>query len=175
MSVTTQSGRWHRPAMGLGLGVVVGLVLGGLWAPRAMQAVATDREESFAMATGLVDDGIEAVYTLDFLSGQLSAAVVNPQSRQFSMSYQRQIAQDFGLEAGKNPKFLMVTGQNELRGGGQAQFGGSILYVAELGSGKMASYAIPFNRSALNRPGAVVEAIVLLQVVPFRGAAIRGQ
>jgi hypothetical protein len=65
----------HRRLVWLGMGLVGGLILCGVWPQTPLHAVATDRSETFAVATGFVDEGIEAVYFLDFLTGDLSAVV----------------------------------------------------------------------------------------------------
>ena len=53
-----------------------GLVLSGLWPQTPLHATATDRSDTFAIATGAVDDDTEAVYFLDFLTGDLRAVVL---------------------------------------------------------------------------------------------------
>ena len=67
----------------LAIGLLVGFVIGGLWPDTPLHAVATDRTENFAMATGFVDDGVEAIYFLDFLTGTLRAAVLSNQGAAF--------------------------------------------------------------------------------------------
>lgn len=160
-------------ALWLGIGVLVGVALSGLLPHAPLHATATDRQENFAMATGKVDAQIEAVFTLDFLTGQLTAAVLNPQTHQFSLAYSRNVMSDLKVEQGKSPKYLMITGESELRGSGQAQMGDSVVYVAELTSGNMAAYGLEFSRAWLNQPGAAQKQFIPLQVVPFRSAAVR--
>ena len=160
-------------ALWLGCGVLAGLVLSGLLPHAPLHATATDRQENFAIATGKVEDAIEAVYTLDFLTGQLTAAVLNPNTKQFSLIYSRNIMSDLKVEQGKSPKYLMVTGDADLRGSGQAQMGASVVYVAELTSGNMGEYALEFSRDWLNTPGSSQKLFIPLQVVPFRSAAVR--
>jgi hypothetical protein len=158
----------------VGLGVLVGMVIGGFLPHAPLHAVATDRAESFAMATGMLDQGVEAVYTLDFLTGDLGAAVLNPQTKTFTATYKRNILQDLKVQAGNNPKFMMVTGQADLRTQGQLQFGASVVYVAELGSGMMGVYALPFNPAMLNN-NTVPRTLDFVPVfaAPFRSAAVR--
>ena len=74
-------------AVWLAIGLVVGLMIGGIWPDTPLHAVATDGTENFALATGFVDDGAEAVYLLDFLTGTLRAAVLSNQSRGFQAYY----------------------------------------------------------------------------------------
>lgn len=160
----------------VGLGVIIGLAVGSVLPHAPLHAVATDRSESFAIATGLLDQGIEAVYTLDFLTGDLGAAILNPNARAFTAQYKRNILQDLGIQPGNNPRFLMVTGTADLRSVGQMQFGASVIYVAELGSGMMAVYALPFNPAMLNNNARPFQGeFALVAKGPFRSAAVRGQ
>ena len=46
--------------------------------------------------------------------------------------------------------------------------------MAELSSGNMGVYALPWNPAALNRPMNQTQPILLLQTVQFRTAAVRG-
>ena len=102
-----------------GLGVSCGLAMSGFWSTAPLHATATDRQETFAMSTGMLEGGFEAIYTLDFLTGDLRGAVPafnNP--RAFSALYAHNVMQDLGVDIGKNPKFMIVTGTATLRSGG---------------------------------------------------------
>jgi len=156
-------------------GIVIGVIIGGLLPDSPLHATATDRAENFAMATGTVDEGIDAIYTLDFLTGDLQAYVLNPTTHNFSSWYKRNILPDLKIEQGKSPKFVMVTGAADLRAGGQGQFGNSVLYVGELSGGLLAVYALPFNPSSLNRLNPQQQPIIPLTVLPFRTAAVRSR
>jgi len=76
-----------RLAVALAAAFVLGLLTAGYWPNVPVHAVATDRTEGFAMATGYCDDSVEAVYFLDFLTGELSAAVVSKQNGRFNAFY----------------------------------------------------------------------------------------
>lgn len=141
--------------------LVVGMALGAMlvagWhgatsAPQA-RAVATHGSDNFAIATGLVDDEIEALYFLDYLTGDLRAAIVNRRNARFTGYFEYNVMADFqGIS--DQPKFLMVTGLAGLvRGAGPTQIGRSLIYVAEASSGQVAAYALPFN-STLQASGA---------------------
>ena len=66
----------------MGIGLVLGLVAERALAPyAACTPSATDRGETYAIATGPVDNEVEAVYFLDFLTGDLGAVVLGPSSR----------------------------------------------------------------------------------------------
>ena len=81
----------------LAVGLIVGLVIGGLWLQTPLHAVATDRYEGFIMATGWVDEGVEAVYFLDSLTGALRAKVVSNQTQNFQAHYEANVARDFAV------------------------------------------------------------------------------
>ena len=75
---------------------------------------ATNSNDALIIATGEIDTGVEGVFTLDLLTGELRGAVLNPARAKFVAKYAYpSVAKDF--EAAKNPKFLMVTGIGEIR------------------------------------------------------------
>ncbi|MEX2118937.1 MAG: hypothetical protein WD847_04940 [Pirellulales bacterium] len=155
-------------------GFVVGIVAAGLLPHRPLEAVATDRQENFAIATGWVDAEMEAVFFLDFLTGDLRAAVLSPINGKFNALYQTNILTALNVDVAKNPKYLMVTGQAQLRrGGGQIQPGASVVYVAELTGGKVAAYAVPWSKAASNSGQPVKGALVPLDSIQFRTAVVR--
>ena len=94
----------------LGLGLLCGIVLGGFWPHTPLYAMASDHGESFAMATGPLDTDVEAVYLLDFLTGELRAIVLGKQPGTLTGCFMANVAPDLGVDPQKNPKFLMVTG-----------------------------------------------------------------
>jgi len=137
------------------LGVFVGAVVAAGWfgfgQAQVVHATATDGENNFAIATGPAANGIEAFYFLDFLTGDLRAAVVSRRTGEFSAFFEYNILDDF--ESTKNPKYLMVTGLADLpRGRGNSQLGNSLIYIAEATTGQVNAYALPFSTS-LNAAG----------------------
>src|SRR3954454_19432386 len=124
---------------GLVLGLVIGLNIEGFWPSMPLHASATHGIDKFAIATGLVDSSVEALYFLDFLTGDMRAAVINPKSGKFTSFYTRNIAADF-KGAGRSSGYLMVTGAaNMPRGTANFQFANSIVYVAEASTGQVAA------------------------------------
>jgi hypothetical protein len=162
------------------MGLMGGLVLAGFWPSTPLHAVATDRFESFAVATGPVDEATEAVYFMDFLTGDLSAVVIGKMaSGGFGVTghYGINVGQALNVGQGKKPRFLMVTGMADLARGGRAsavQPSKAVVYVAEVTSGRCAAFAIPFNAQA-HRTGRFTQAaLVSVAVFPFRNAAAPG-
>lgn len=159
------------------VGIALGAVLVGAWHgatsfPRA-EAAATHGADNFAIATGLVSDDLEALYFLDFLTGDLRAATISRRNGAFTGFFQRNIMSDFeGVQ--EKPRFLMVTGIADLpRGSGPAQLGKSLIYVAEASSGQVYAYALPYS-SSLNAAGkAQTGGFVKVGGGSFRDAFVR--
>jgi hypothetical protein len=161
------------------VGIAIGAALTAGWhgfttAPRA-HAVATHGADNFAIATGLVDDQIEALYFLDYLTGDLRAAIVNRRNGQFTGYFRYNVLQDFEA-VGDPPRFLMVTGMADLpRGAGPTQIGKALIYIAEASSGQVAAYVLPFN-STLNASGAMQTGpFVRVARGSFRDAFVRDE
>jgi hypothetical protein len=139
--------------VGLGLGLILGLLVGGLWPNTPLHATASDRVDSFAMASGYVDDDVEAVYFLDFLTGDLNAVVIGKQSGKFTGYFKANVNADLGVDASRNPRFMMITGNVDLRRAGtRVQYSRAVVYVAEVTTGKVAAYAVPWT-NALQQGG----------------------
>ncbi len=143
--------RWihWRWLVAVAIGLVAGLALSGLWPQAPLYALATDRTDSYAMATGPLDVDVEAVYMLDFLTGDLKAVVLGQQAGSWTGFFRANVATDLQIDPQKNPKFMMVTGMIALRraGGSRLQPSNSVCYVAEITTGKLAAYAIRWSPS----------------------------
>jgi hypothetical protein len=163
----------HSRAAWLAAGLLGGLVLAGLWPKTPLHAVATDRIETFAMATGPLDDEVEAVYFLDFLTGDLRALALNRQSGKFTAFFEANVLAQMGVDPSKNPRFLMVTGVADLRrGAGRVQPSRSACYVAEVTTGKVAAYAIPWNPTTAAGGQVIQQPLIALDVSAFRATAV---
>ena len=150
----------------LGLGVLVGSWATLAWGPQApfvfpeipLYATATDTGETMSMATGPVADGMEGVFFLDFLTGDLQCWVMSGRTGQMGGYFTYNVIQDLGIEPGrKNLRYLMVTGVSSMRvppGAGAVRPADSLVYVADAHSGNFGVYAIPWNRqaTATNQP-----------------------
>ncbi len=167
-----------RPATA-GAGIVIGLVIGlniqGLWPSVPLHASATHGLDKFAIATGLVDDRVEALYFLDYLTGDLRAAVINPKTGKFNAFFTRNIAADFG-GAGRGMGYLLVTGSaNMPRGTANFQYANSIVYVADATTGQVAAYTIPWNSSLHAAGKTQYGEFQPLDTQPFRTAFVRDE
>jgi hypothetical protein len=167
-----------RPAC-LGGGIVLGLIIGlnvqGIWPSVPLHASATHGLDKFAIATGLVDQNVEALYFLDYLTGDMRAAVINPKNGLFNAFFTRNIAADFG-GAGRGTGYLMVTGTvNMPRGLARFQYAQSIVYVADATTGQVAAYTIPWNSAAHNAGTPQYGEFQRLDVRAFRTAFVRDE
>jgi hypothetical protein len=165
-----------RPAS-LATGIVLGLILGlniqGIWPSVPLHASATHGLDKFAIATGLVNEGVEALYFLDYLTGDMRAAVLNPKNGKFNSFFTRNIAADFG-GIGRNSGYLMVTGTADMpRGTAAFQFARSIVYVANASTGAVAAYTIPWNSSFQAAGKPQYGEFQPLDVAQFRTAFVR--
>ncbi len=160
----------------LAAGLIGGLVLSGLWPHTPLHAVSTDRSQSFAIATGPVDEEVEAVYFLDFLTGDLNAVVLNRQLNGFTGFYRYNVLNDLGIDPAKAPQYMMVTGMTSPRAGSSRMRPGlAAVYVAEVTSGWVAAYAIPWSKSARAAGQNMgVSALIPLAKTRFRAAAAVG-
>ena len=87
--------------------------MAGFWPSVPLHAVATDKIETFSMATGPVESDYEAVYFLDHLTGDLHAYVVGRMGNGFGVLRHSLLAtcfRDFKTEGDKTPKLRMATG-----------------------------------------------------------------
>ena len=164
--------RWLT--LGIVIGLIVGVSLSGVLPQTPVHAVATHGQDSFAIATGIVQDEIEALYFLDFLTGDLSAAVLGFQNGRFLSVFRTNVSKDLLERGAKNPRYLMVTGIADFkRGFGNTQPGRSVVYIAEATTGAVAVYALPWSpaMAVANRPQS--GALILLDKKPFRNVEIR--
>jgi hypothetical protein len=142
-------------------------------------ATATHGNDSVIMCTGEVDIGVEAVYLLDVVTGELKGGVLNTRTRQFMTSYTySDVAKDLHADAVKNPKYLMVTGEAQMAGGygNNNRVGRSVVYIAEVNSGWVACYAAPWDPGRANAATRTSVQLVLMDRVPFRqGSIVRPQ
>jgi len=153
--------------------VGLGAAIGG-WCrgePRRAQAAAAAVEESFAVCTTPVGDGMEGLFMLDFETGDVSGGVLNQNTAKFTVGYRHNVLKDLGFKAGKvkHPKFLLVPGQVTFMGPRANQLAQSVLYVTDVSTGVTAAYGMPWTPAAATAAGAGVNPLLLLDVVRPRG------
>ena len=141
----------------IGVGMLVGSTLTASLNPFAaleipLHALGTHGGDSMAICTGPIEEGVEGVFVLDFITGELTCKVINPRTGTLAGLYKRTVSADLGVEQGKQPKYLMVTGTFQLRQNiSNVRPADSILYVADANTGRYVAYLLPWNKTALNQ------------------------
>lgn len=157
-----------RRTLWLLAGLVAGIGLSSFWPVEHVQAVATDREERFAIATSDTGFGApETVFVLDFLTGRLVGATLNQQNGQFTNFYARQVAADFQTDTSAKMKYVMIPGRADLNSAAGKSTSTGVLYIGELTSGKVVAYRFPFR---ITRTPVPVQQIEAFAFFPFRDA-----
>jgi hypothetical protein len=163
----------HSGLVWLVVGLCVGLLLSAIFPHTPLHASSNDRYDDFAIATGAVDDTTEAIYFLDFLTGDLKAAAVGP-FRKFAALYQKNIRNDLG-DAGKSARYLMVTGMGpDVRGSrGNARPSAAMLYVANCANGRIGAYNFAWDKNAITAGRTIIgQPIILMDIFQARTAVI---
>jgi len=148
------------------LGVALGLYVAGSdrlpgsssELPMVLQADSASSGKSLAMATGLIDteDGVEGLFVLDRLSGNLQCWVMSSQTGGIAAIYTARPADDMGLEKGGEVDYVMTTGRMNFQRAGRAGNmvpAGCVCYVGDGNSGNVVGYSVRFNRQAAMRGG----------------------
>jgi hypothetical protein len=135
-------------------GLVGGLVLRAAPLPRA-HAASSLVEESFAVCTAFIDDGIEGFFILDFETGDLSGGVLGQMPLKFTRSYRHNVLKDLDIKAGKvkNPRFTLLSGGAAVGGPAGMNMAQSVLYVTDVSTGVTVAYGIPWNSQGADTPG----------------------
>ena len=133
--------------MYLALGLVAGLAISYIWPQQPARAVGTDRDAQFSMTTMRVSpDGLEAIFVLDYLTGQLTGGAMSRQQSKFMVRYMRNLSNDFGVDTETEPRYAVISGVGQLQNrAGRGTRATSLLYVGELKSGKVIAYAIDWQ------------------------------
>lgn len=130
------------------VGLIAGLCISYFWPHEPALAVTGDRNDKFALVTSTTNvGGPEAVFVLDFLTGRLQGVALNQRTGKFSQSYYRNVAADFQVDPSSEPNYAIVSGTANLPSQGTATRATSVIYVAEMSSGKVAGYSFPYSTS----------------------------
>jgi hypothetical protein len=155
---------WGMLAIGLTIGLAMGgSVAVGVWigqrsaaptnlpglADLHLKAMASHGSDTFAIATGPIDDDVEGLFTLDFLTGDLNCYVINPRNAAIGGWFSANVANVLKVEKGKKPSYLMATGTIQVAGtaGGQRP-AGSLCYVVDANSGDAVAFTFPWVKAA---------------------------
>lgn len=167
MSAHRNSHKW----VWLITGLVAGISIASMWPHEPLSAATADRNDKFALITCPVTVDSEAVFVLDFLTGRLTGALMNRTrtGAGFLNFYYRNLAEDFKVGASGEPYYAIATGRAEIPSRGGAQWGTNVLFVAELTSGKVGGYAIPFQITQVPKPPVPLFPV---DSFPFREATV---
>lgn len=145
------------------------------WVPETLlHASASHSGESMAMATGMVDD-MEGLFVLDYLTGELQCFVPYPMNGgKIGGVFKYNVVSDLGVEQGKKPNYIMVTGMAQFqRGAGINTPANCAVYVADANTGKFAVYSFLWNRTQARSGLPQTGPFVLLDVGKARNLEIR--
>ncbi|MCU0870969.1 MAG: hypothetical protein MUE50_01350 [Pirellulaceae bacterium] len=139
-------------SIGILLGVLATVVIRNGRPPRfpetLLRASSAHSGQTFAMATGRIDEDVEGLFTLDYLTGDLRCSVYYPNVMRFGATFKHNVIADLGVLQGKSPNYAMVTGEaNFPRGAGASSPASCIVYVADANTGNVAAYTILWNRT----------------------------
>lgn len=129
--------------------------------PIVLNADAAARGKQISLATGFVDDGVEGLFVLDHLSGNLQCWVMNRRSGEIGAVFTGSASAELGGEKGGAVDYVMTTGTVDfIKGSGQAKPAGCVCYVADGNSGKVVGFGFHYNaqiaaKGARQRPGAL--------------------
>lgn len=149
-------------------GLIGSLVLRSASLPRA-HAVSSLVEDSFAVCTAFIDEGIEGFFILDFETGDLSGGVLGQTPLKFTRTYRHNVLKDLEIKAGKvkNPRFTLLSGVAAVGGPAGASMAQSVLYVTDISTGVTVAYGIPWTAQLAAAPG-------MAELVPLDIAKPRG-
>jgi hypothetical protein len=140
---------------------------------RQLHALATHGADSMAIATGLIDEGVEGIFILDFITGELTCQVLNSRFGTLGGVFKQNVALDLGVEQGKQPKYLLVTGGLEIRQNvSNIRPAKSIVYVADSNTGRYVAYMLPWNQQLANAGGAQAAPMVVIGRGSARNAIV---
>ena len=140
-----------------------------------LHATATESSQTLSIATGPVDESMEGLFLLDFLTGDLQCRVLNHRTGKFNAAFQANVMTDLGIDAQqKNPKYLMVTGaSNFARGLAGSRMGNAVVYVVDGNTGRYVVYAVPWRRELQSAGRPQVAPLILMDAGNARTAAVR--
>ena len=166
--------------------LAVGVLLGAwltegrqsqLAAPLKLNAAAASAGKNISLATGLIDEDIEALFILDHLNGNLQCWILNVRTSTVGGIYRTNVLPALGEgKAGAEFDFAMTTGYTNFTGNrGQSRPAQCVCYVAEGNSGTAAGFGFTFNRNNIQRGQAQEGELEVVCQGPIRDLQIRDQ
>ena len=152
--------KWYdNRKMWLAIGLIGGLCVAYVWPHERALAATSDRSSQFALITVHVgqqgaglQDPLEGIFVLDFLTGQLKGAVLSRQTGKFVTQYFRNVADDFRLPQKADPRYAISTGLGQMAGRAGITFAAGVIYVGELTTGKIIAYGFGWRETRIPIP-----------------------
>jgi hypothetical protein len=138
-----------------------------------LKALASHGSDSFAIATGIVDEDSEGLYTLDFLTGDLQCFVIN---RNLAVTgwFKTNVAKELTPEGTKKPNYLIATGKVTVQGAsGNQRPAASVCWVVDANTGNVAAYSFPWNKSLASAGAAQAKDMVTITKFKSRSVNLR--
>ena len=105
------------------------------------------------MATGFISDGVEGLFVLDHLSGNLQCWIMSTETGNIGGIYRTNVARDLLVEKGGQPDYIMTTGGFIWQRGnvGNIYPAKLIVYVGDGSTGNVAGYHLTYSQTDLKR------------------------
>jgi len=161
--------------------VITAAAVGGMCAatlspPTRVAAVTALAQESFAVCTAPVDSGIEAIFVLDFETGDLTGGVINPNTSRFGVGYRHNVLKDLEFKKVTEPKFLLVPGQANFAGQVSGRLAPTVLYVTDAATGVTVAYGIPrTSQQVAGGAAPAVQQLMPLDIIRPRGGGTKAR
>jgi len=150
--------------------VAGGSVVASLAPPTRVAAVTALAQESFAVCTAPVDAGVEAIFVLDFETGDITGGVINQNTSRFGVGFRHNVLKDLDFKKVKDPKFLLIPGQATFTGQASGRLARTVLYVTDAATGATVAYGIPWNSQQMAGGAAPpVQPLMPLDIIRPRG------
>lgn len=118
--------------------------------PPAFLEAATGGKQ-MSIATGRIEDGIEALFGLDHLTGDLFCWVLNPHSGELASTFRTNVAT--ALRVDGDADYVLCSGLMDFkisRTGG-SRISHSVIYVGDGNTGNVAGFSLIYDAQAINR------------------------
>ena len=143
----------------------VGMLIGMGWksspvasAPVELHADSAARGKGMSFATGLIDDdGVEGLFVLDHLTGNLQCWILNKRTGDIGGIYSANVGVDMELEKVGDSDFVMTCGRipfNPAARRGNIKPALSVCYVGDGNTGKVVGYGLEINPQVIAQGGA---------------------
>jgi len=159
-------------------GLALGLAVSYFVPHEPAYANTVDRDTQFAMITipiGVsaagINDPMDAVFILDFLTGQLKGAALNRQIGKFRSFYFRDLSKDFEVDGDTDPHYCLSSGYAQVPNQAGVAMASGMLYIGELSSGMVIGYSFPWQETGTNG----VVPLIPMDSFPFKKPAPKGK